>query len=299
MDGWIKLYRKILDNPIVCKDSDHLAVWVYLLLNATHKQYQTIFMGKKITLRPGQLITGRKVIAEKFKISESKVQRILKSFENEHQIEQQNGNKNRLITILSWDEYQFLEHQDEHLLNNKRTTTEQQVNTYKNDKNVKKDKNKTSSRNKPKVYSEEDNYYQMAVYLHERIMEHAAFNKKDHLVRNADMQKWADEFRKIVELDKRDTKELRKVIDWTTADPFWQLNILSPAALRKQYVQLAMKMETNPIGRNNTQQSRFARNKALLNQEIVADKNISSRDKEAEFQQYIMNGGDPDAFDWS
>ena len=35
------------------------------------------YKGKKIVLLPGQLITGRKSIAKKFKIDESKVQRIL------------------------------------------------------------------------------------------------------------------------------------------------------------------------------------------------------------------------------
>ncbi|WP_245625041.1 hypothetical protein [Paenibacillus stellifer] len=137
MDGWIKLHRKVMENPIVCKDGDHLAVWMYLLLNATHKEVPAVFMGQRISLQPGQLITGRKVISDKFNISESKVQRILKSFENERQIEQQNGNKNRLISVISWPEYQECEQQDEQQLNNKRTTTEQQVNTNKNVKNVK------------------------------------------------------------------------------------------------------------------------------------------------------------------
>ncbi|MEK5167133.1 hypothetical protein NYE69_33165 [Paenibacillus sp. FSL R5-0527] len=137
MDGWIKLHRKTLENPVVCKDSDHIAVWAYLLLNATHKEYPAIFAGDKILLQPGQLITGRKAIAEKFNISESKVQRILKSFEIEHQIEQQGSNKNRLISIVSWSDYQSDEQQYEQPVNNKRTTTEQQVNTNKNVKNVK------------------------------------------------------------------------------------------------------------------------------------------------------------------
>lgn len=141
MSGWIKLHRKILDNPVVCKDSDHIAVWAYLLLNATHKEYPALFSGKKILLQPGQLITGRKTIADKFKIDESKVQRILKSFEIEHQIEQQKSNKNRLITVLSWRDYQDSEQQDEQQMNNKRTTDEQQVNTNKNVKNLKNDKN--------------------------------------------------------------------------------------------------------------------------------------------------------------
>jgi len=132
MSGWIKSHRKMLDNPIVCKDSDHLAVWMYILLHATHKEYPVVFAGEKISLQPGQLITGRKSISDKFNISESKVQRILKTFEIEHQIEQQSSNKNRLVTVLSWVDYQSIEQQDELPVNNKRTTTEQQVNTNKN-----------------------------------------------------------------------------------------------------------------------------------------------------------------------
>ena len=141
MEGWIKLHRKTLDNPIITKDSDYLAVWIYLLLNTTHKEYDVVFKGKRITLQKGQLLTGRKSISEKLKIDENKVQRILKKLENEHQIEQQSSNKNRLITIVSWDKYQQDEQQIEQQLNNKRTTTEQQVNTNKNVKNIKNDKN--------------------------------------------------------------------------------------------------------------------------------------------------------------
>lgn len=47
------------------------------------------------------------------------------------------GNKNRLISILKWNEYQTIEHQS----NNSRTSIEQQSNTYKNVKNVNNDKN--------------------------------------------------------------------------------------------------------------------------------------------------------------
>lgn len=134
-NGYIKLYRKLLDNPIVCKDPDHLAVWIYLLLNATHKQKKMMFEGKVITLNPGQLITGRKSISTQIKVSESKVQRVLKLLESEQQIEQQTTPRNRLITVVSWQEYQSGEQQIEQQVNNNRTTTEQQLNTNKNDKN--------------------------------------------------------------------------------------------------------------------------------------------------------------------
>jgi len=143
MDGYIKFYRKTLDSPIICKDSDYFAVWGYLLLSATHKEYETLFNGEKIILLPGQLITGRKAISSKFKVDESKVQRILKSFENEHQIEQLTCNRNRLITILNWDIYQSNEQQIKQQVNNNCTTSEQPVNTNKKVKNIKNVKNKT------------------------------------------------------------------------------------------------------------------------------------------------------------
>lgn len=140
MEGWIKIHRKILENPIISKDSDYLAVWIYLLVNATHKEIPALFKGKKITLKEGQLITGRKSISSKLKISESKIYRIINEFKSEQQIEQQTSNKSSLITILNWNRYQQTEQQIETQMNNKWTTSEQQVNTnknVKNDKNVK------------------------------------------------------------------------------------------------------------------------------------------------------------------
>ena len=138
MEGWIKIHRKILENPII--SNDYLAVWIYLLVNATHKEIPALFKGKKITLKEGQLITGRKSISSKLKISESKIYRIINEFKSEQQIEQQTSNKSSLITILNWNRYQQTEQQIETQMNNKWTTSEQQVNTnknVKNDKNVK------------------------------------------------------------------------------------------------------------------------------------------------------------------
>lgn len=97
--------------------------------------------GKKIKLLPGQFVTGRKKIASDLKVSESKVQRILKLFEIEHQIEQQMASKGRVIAICNWDKYQNSEHHTEQIVNSKRTGSEQVVNTKQERKNVKKEKN--------------------------------------------------------------------------------------------------------------------------------------------------------------
>lgn len=126
MQGWVKLHRRIYDNPVVRKDNDYFAVWIYLLLNATHTEINMVFAGKEITLKKGQLITGRKQIAVNNKIDENKVERILKHFKIAQQIEQQTSNKNRLITILNWENYQCSEQQNEQQTNNKPKKSEQQ-----------------------------------------------------------------------------------------------------------------------------------------------------------------------------
>lgn len=141
MEGWIKLHRKTLDNPVVCKDSDYLSVWIYLLLNATHQEYDVMFKGKRITLQKGQLITGTISISKKMKVNKDKVQRILKSFENDKQITQQTSNKNRLISIINWNEYQDIDKQNDKQVINKCETTDKQLITNKNVKNIKNDKN--------------------------------------------------------------------------------------------------------------------------------------------------------------
>ena len=141
MDGWIKLHRKIWDNPIVTKDSDHLAVWVWLLTHATHRERDVLFEGKRITLSAGELVCGRKMIAKETGVSESKVYRILKTFKIEQQIEQRTDRQKSVISIVRWNENQQSEQQSEQRLNNDRTTTEQRLNTKKERKEYKEREN--------------------------------------------------------------------------------------------------------------------------------------------------------------
>lgn len=153
--GFIKLHRKTLENPIVMKDSSHLSIWIYLLLSATHKEMSVVFKGEKIILQPGQLITGTLSIAKKLKIDKMKVQRTLNEFESDKQIEQQTSNKNRLITILNWEEYQKFDKQNDKQLINNRETTDKQLITNKNVKNVRNIYNTTTTTD----FSEEKNLF--------------------------------------------------------------------------------------------------------------------------------------------
>lgn len=135
MEGWVKIHRKILDNPVVCKDSETFSIWLYLLLSATHQEIPAVFKGEKITLKKGQLITGTLSISKRLKINKDKVQRTLKCFEIDKQIEQETSNKNRLISILNWEQYQSNDNENDKQMINKCETTDKQLITNKNVKN--------------------------------------------------------------------------------------------------------------------------------------------------------------------
>lgn len=147
MDGWLKLYRSILDSAVF-QDAEVLKVWIWLLCSVAFEQHDTICYGKVIHLKPGQTATGRKKIAQCTDLNENKVYRALTVLKSLGNIEIKSTNKYSIITIVNWDKYQ-----EE---NGKRTSIEQQTNSkttaeeqqedskrtqHKNGKNGKKEKN--------------------------------------------------------------------------------------------------------------------------------------------------------------
>ena len=177
LNGWLKLDRSVLDNPVVTKSTNHLAVWIFLLCCATPKPYKVLFEGRETVISAGQLITSRQSIAERMKIKNTKgkvdgnvVQRVLKDFENAQQITQQGTNKNRLITICNWVKYQSTAQQGARQLHNERTTTAQQLHTYKEDKEDKEN-------NKKNIYTVEIG--DIVAYLNKKAGTNYAFNEKN------------------------------------------------------------------------------------------------------------------------
>jgi hypothetical protein len=65
-----------------------------------------------------------------------------------------------------------------------------------------------------------------------------------------DFQKWADDVRKTIELDKRPIEEYKKLLDWAHTDKFWEDKILSPKKFREKYDQLLIQMnKSNRVGK--------------------------------------------------
>jgi len=122
-EGYIYLHREILDHWVY-KEPEAFKIWVTLLLLASHKEKSAPFSGGVIELKPGMFITSRPSLARRSGVHESKINRLLKRFEIEQQIEQRISNQCRVISVVNWPEYQWPGQQIEHPMNNQRTTNE-------------------------------------------------------------------------------------------------------------------------------------------------------------------------------
>ena len=148
--GWIKLHRKILENPIAGR-ANYLALWIILLLKANHKEKKMIWNNSFIVIKEGQFITGRNELSKQSGIPATTVERILDYLENGHQIEQQKNNKYRLITIVNWKEHQTIDKK----VDIKRTSNGHLVDTNKNEKNANNEKKEIVASDTPFSLKEE------------------------------------------------------------------------------------------------------------------------------------------------
>jgi len=86
VDGWIKLYKKMLDSPTLLGDITAQGIWLYLLINASHLDYVTRLNGEAVTIYNGQVVTSASEIADYYKLNNRTVRRILERFEADGQI---------------------------------------------------------------------------------------------------------------------------------------------------------------------------------------------------------------------
>lgn len=152
MGTWIKLYRELKDWEWY-KDSGASRIFIHLLLSANHKEKKW----QGITIKRGQVLTGRKSLSYELGLSEQVVRAGLKKLIRTNEITIKPTNKYSIITICKYDSYQSgsddsnqqnnqESNQEEAIKqpsNNQQVTTTNNVNNDKKEKNVKKDKNIT------------------------------------------------------------------------------------------------------------------------------------------------------------
>ena len=137
MKGWIKIHRRITKWGWYHK-SEMVHLFIHLLLLANHEE--KVWQGNIV--KRGQCITGRKQLSKDTGISQQTIRTCLTKLKLTNEIATKSTNKFSLITILNYNDYQIkgdkLTTKSTKCLTNNQPTTNQQLTTNKNYKNVKK-----------------------------------------------------------------------------------------------------------------------------------------------------------------
>lgn len=136
--GYIKLHRQIQDCWLWTEDKfSRGQAWVDLLLMANHEDRKMLFEGKLIIVKKGQFITSILKLSERWKWNRKTVSNFLKVLEDDKMVTTERTTKGTTITIVNWD---FFQDRGSTEGTTERTTTGQQRDTNKNDKNDKKER---------------------------------------------------------------------------------------------------------------------------------------------------------------
>ena len=112
INGWIKLYRKLLDKAIwTLSTPEQKTILITLLLMANHEEKDWEWKGKRFICKPGQLVTSLEKIAKEAGkgISIRNVRTAIDRFQNFGFLTNESTKQSRLITICNWEGYQQIE----------------------------------------------------------------------------------------------------------------------------------------------------------------------------------------------
>lgn len=106
--GWVRIHRKIEDNPLYFSEPFTKAqAWIDLLIFANHKDESVLVRGSEIHVKRGQLCWSEVTMAKRWRWSRNKVRRFLKWLKTKQQTEQVTiQQKTSLITIINYESYQ-------------------------------------------------------------------------------------------------------------------------------------------------------------------------------------------------
>ncbi len=146
-DGYIKLFRSSIDNPLY-KNPLVWHLWQHLLLRANHEENKIIWNGQEMVIERGSLITGRKIISLETGISERTIRTGLATLHSLGMIEKSTSKSTSKFSYLSICNYERFQswnrtgdQQSDQQVTSNRPASDQQVTTNKNDKNDKNVKN--------------------------------------------------------------------------------------------------------------------------------------------------------------
>jgi hypothetical protein len=127
-DGWVSIYRQIFDNKDL-KDNNHIVIFIYMVVHASHKPTIVKYRNKRITLKRGQLAVTVKDLAKRFSLSIKNVRTILKNLEVANTLAHTLHRQLSVYTIVNYNKFQDNDPSEIKLVGNE---TGKQNNKYSN-----------------------------------------------------------------------------------------------------------------------------------------------------------------------
>ncbi|GMQ61182.1 MULTISPECIES: hypothetical protein [Vallitalea] len=93
---------------------------------------------------------------------------------------------------------------------------------------------------KTKTFDIDSKEYELALYLKNSILGSNPYAKVP-----SDLNKWAIGFDRLLRLDNRQVEATKEIIAYAHSNNFWQGNILSPEAVRRNYDKLTIQMNNS------------------------------------------------------
>ena len=165
MDWWIKLHRKLLEWEWY-DDINTKVLFIHLILKANHKPWKWRWQEIKIW----ETLTWRIKLSKETWLTEQQIRTSLNKLKSTNEITIKSTNKNSIITINKWNDYQQNNQQT-----TKTATNNQQTSNHKQECNNKKNNNNFNDfwilfPNKKWKYKAEDIYKKIDNETHQLIL---------------------------------------------------------------------------------------------------------------------------------
>ncbi|MBB6672605.1 Replication protein O [Cohnella nanjingensis] len=238
MPGYISLHRDIQKHWLYEEDRvfSRYEAWLDILMRVNHAEGKTTHNGTVEVVPRGSTIWSMGDMEKHWGWSNKKVKRFLDCLERDQMLSYKSTTKKTYLTVINYDIYQGGEEPKAPPMHHRSTTEAFQKHTNNNVNNDNKENKEPKTNRRKQVYDIDSIPFRSANYLYEQILVNSPDLKKPNL------QNWANDMRKLIEIDKREPIQIARLIEWVSKDQFWSGVILSAESLRKNWDKLIVAM---------------------------------------------------------
>ncbi len=230
MNEWyIKLFRSLLEWEWY-DDINTKVLFIHLLLKANYKDKKW----RWIEIKKWENLTSYPLLSKETGLSEMQIRTCLKKLKTTGEITHITTNNYSIIKLNNYDKYNWDNIQVNTLITDKQQTNNTQVTPKEERKNIKKEENIKS---KDLIFTKDSFFYKTAkdfLDFHLDIQTPSVIYQLNNKWEENILQQWADEVRKLHDLDNFNEKQIEFIFNFTKKNDFWSKQILSISKFRKK-----------------------------------------------------------------